>query len=187
MYGRGGVGKTQLALEYAHRYGADYDVIWWIPSENPLTIPAMLARLARSLGLALQGDQEELADLVLDALRARGRWLLVFDNAEQPEELARWLPVVWSVLDLTESFLTGSRSDKRHELIRAERSVLDWETAEKQQHANACKSPAHCEFHRCRRRKRCTRQEQTAAMAAGDRLSSRPSRTDSATSRSVSA
>jgi hypothetical protein len=56
-------------------------VIWWIPSENPLTIPAMLARLGRRLGLALQGDQEELADLVLDALRARDRWLLVFDNA----------------------------------------------------------------------------------------------------------
>jgi tetratricopeptide (TPR) repeat protein len=92
LYGLGGVGKTQLALEYAHRYGADYDVIWWIPSENPLTIPAMLARLGRRLGLTLQGDQEELADLVLDALRARGRWLLVFDNAEQPEELARWLP-----------------------------------------------------------------------------------------------
>jgi tetratricopeptide (TPR) repeat protein len=92
LYGLGGVGKTQLALEYAHRYGADYDVVWWIPSENALTIPAMLARLARRLGLAIQGDQEELAELLLDALRARDRWLLVFDNAEQPEELARWLP-----------------------------------------------------------------------------------------------
>jgi hypothetical protein len=92
LYGLGGVGKTQLALEYAHRYGADYDVVWWIPSENSLTIPTMLARLARRLGLAIQGDQEELVELVLDALRARDRWLLVFDNAEQPEELARWLP-----------------------------------------------------------------------------------------------
>jgi hypothetical protein len=46
LFGLGGVGKTQLALEYAHRHGADYDLIWWIPSEDPLTIPAMLARLA---------------------------------------------------------------------------------------------------------------------------------------------
>ena len=92
LYGLGGVGKSQLALEYAHRYGADYDLIWWIPSENPLTIPVMLARLARRLGLALQGDQEELAGVALDALRVRDRWLLVFDNAEQPDELARWRP-----------------------------------------------------------------------------------------------
>jgi tetratricopeptide (TPR) repeat protein len=76
----------------AGRFAADYDPAWWIPSKSSLTIPAALARLAPKLGIADSADQEEAVAAVLDALRTRDRWLLVFDNAQQPADLARWQP-----------------------------------------------------------------------------------------------
>ena len=47
VYGLGGIGKTQLTLEYAHRYKADYDLIWWMDAERPLAISLALADLGR--------------------------------------------------------------------------------------------------------------------------------------------
>jgi tetratricopeptide (TPR) repeat protein len=90
--GLGGIGKTQLALEYAHRYASDYDLIWWIGAEQPTTVIAALAELAGRLGIAERPDQTEMVDALWEDLRGRDRWLLVFDNAEQPAELKPFLP-----------------------------------------------------------------------------------------------
>ena len=38
LFGMGGVGKTQIALQYAHIHQADYDFIWWINAENSLVL-----------------------------------------------------------------------------------------------------------------------------------------------------
>ncbi len=92
LHGLGGVGKTQLALEYAYRHQTDYDLIWWVTAEPPAAIPGQLVALARRLGLPEQAEQAETIGALWDALRQRDRWLLVFDNAEDPRDLRPWWP-----------------------------------------------------------------------------------------------
>jgi tetratricopeptide (TPR) repeat protein len=92
LYGLGGVGKTELALEFAHRFASDYDLVWWIAAELPTSATAALASLARRLGVKQVADQTEMVAGLFDQLRRQDRWLLVYDNAERPDRLAGLLP-----------------------------------------------------------------------------------------------
>ena len=92
LHGLGGVGKTELALEYAHRYRSDYDLVWWIAAELPTSATADLAALAQELGIEQSTDQAEMVAMLFRELRGRQRWLLVYDNAERPDRLEGLLP-----------------------------------------------------------------------------------------------
>jgi len=91
LQGLSGVGKTQLAMEYAYRFAADYDVVWWVPAEDRASARQALAELA--LRLDMGGPAAETGELIraaLDALRTGRpyqRWLVIFDNAGVPDDI----------------------------------------------------------------------------------------------------
>ena len=97
IQGLWGIGKTQLAVEYAHRYAADYDLVWWIPCDDPGTAHGAMTELRARLGLpasspeASDSDHGELFDRLRQGTPPP-RWLLVFDNADEPDEIRDLVP-----------------------------------------------------------------------------------------------
>jgi tetratricopeptide (TPR) repeat protein len=99
--GMGGVGKTQLAIEYAHRFRSAYDVVWWISTDPVTQVETSMTDLVdqiRRQNPSMPGIDTELtgpervrtATAILS--RFAERWLLIYDNAEDPEELRRFMP-----------------------------------------------------------------------------------------------
>lgn len=95
LHGLGGVGKTLIAAEYAYRFSADYDLVWWVPAEQPSAARISLADLAVELRIPSDDSVGDRVRAVLEALREGRpyrRWLIVFDNADAPEELLDLIP-----------------------------------------------------------------------------------------------
>ncbi len=93
LQGLGGVGKTQLVIEFVHRNLNRYDLVWWIPAEDMATVLTSLSQLAVRLGLATAEDRRQTAHTVVDYLSgANMAWLLVYDNANDPADLEQFLP-----------------------------------------------------------------------------------------------
>ncbi|MGH3616084.1 MAG: FxSxx-COOH system tetratricopeptide repeat protein [Pseudonocardia sp.] len=94
LQGMGGIGKTQLALEYVHRFRSAYDLVWWIEADPPQFIDTALIDLGLELKLPSEGTVEG-ARSTLEALRLgtlTRRWLLVFDNADDLAHVQGFLP-----------------------------------------------------------------------------------------------
>jgi tetratricopeptide (TPR) repeat protein len=91
--GMGGVGKTTLAAEYCHRFGGQYSGVWWIRAEQDSVLLSDLKDLGRKLGLKDKQNVEEAAKDCLDDLANKTQpFLLVYDNAPNPDTVRKHLP-----------------------------------------------------------------------------------------------
>ena len=91
LSGLGGIGKTQTAIAVARRLAEQYDYILWLSAEDIRFAGTGLRLLVDALNLP--GVNPEQGDTYLQALRIWLRsddsknWLLVVDNADEPESL----------------------------------------------------------------------------------------------------
>jgi tetratricopeptide (TPR) repeat protein len=98
LHGLGGVGKTQIALEYAYRHSLEYSAVFWIGAETEEQIVSSLLRIAEVLQLPGRDDkdQQQAIAAVQRWLSVHDQWLLIWDNVEDLALLDRFLPSVRS-------------------------------------------------------------------------------------------
>ncbi|GLV56312.1 tetratricopeptide repeat protein [Dictyobacter sp. S3.2.2.5] len=94
--GLGGIGKTQIATEYAYRYHQDYETVLWARAESQDTLISSYIAIAKLLNLP-ECDAEE-QEITIEAvklwLQKHQKWLLILDNADELDVLPPFLPIV---------------------------------------------------------------------------------------------
>jgi hypothetical protein len=93
LSGLGGVGKTSVAVEYAHRHLSEMGLAWQLPAEDTIALAAGFTDLAGQLGIgraASSGDSVAAVHSMLAAYPAP--WLLIFDNVPSPDQVQEFLP-----------------------------------------------------------------------------------------------
>ena len=98
LHGLGGIGKSQMAREYATRHQHDYSAIFWINAKTESSLNTSMVDIARRVGLAVELDESHHAGqtggmskstiAVLDWLQMDGNsgWLLIFDNVDSQKD-----------------------------------------------------------------------------------------------------
>jgi tetratricopeptide (TPR) repeat protein len=111
IQGLGGIGKTTLSVEYAHRFRGLYAGVCWCPAGTRAQLLSGLANLAVVLGAAApaEPDIEKAAKVALRRLaEQRTTWLLVYDNVTSPKDVADLLPSAGARLLITSRFADWS-------------------------------------------------------------------------------
>ncbi len=92
--GLGGVGKTQLALEYAYRYYQDYEAVLWTRADTQEALISGFVTFAALLQLPEQEERDQLkiVQAIKHWLTSHTRWLLLLDNADDLVLVRDFLP-----------------------------------------------------------------------------------------------
>jgi tetratricopeptide (TPR) repeat protein len=93
--GLGGIGKTQTAVEYAYRYRDQYQAVLWATADTYQTLVSEFVAIARVLDLPEKDAQEQNQAVVevKNWLEENSGWLLILDNADEPELVKDFIPL----------------------------------------------------------------------------------------------
>jgi len=92
--GLGGIGKTQIAVEYAYRYHSDYQMVFWARAETREALLSSFATCAQLLNLPgkASSDQAITVDAFIQWMKTHTKWLLILDNSDNLEMVKEFLP-----------------------------------------------------------------------------------------------
>jgi len=92
--GLGGIGKTQIAVEYAYQHRNDYKAILWTLADTRESLASGYVTIAKLLNLPQKSeqDQEIIIQAVLLWLQTHGSWLLILDNADDLATVSEFIP-----------------------------------------------------------------------------------------------
>ena len=125
LYGVGGVGKTQLALEYVVRYGSAYELVCWVPADRVAAVNAALVGLAGRLDVTPRANAGQTVTAVLNRLENQGlSFLLIYDGVDD-EEIRTLIPSIGGNVIVTTRDPSWARDNTNEPL-----EVLDFEEAE---------------------------------------------------------
>src|SRR5579862_8168174 len=89
LYGLGGIGKTQTALEYVYNSQAEYDRIYWVSAVDPASLLSGYQEIAYRIGITKTVDSKPF-DFIRELMqwfRRTDRWLLIIDNLDDLDVL----------------------------------------------------------------------------------------------------
>ena len=92
--GLGGVGKTQVAMEFAYHYGEEYEWVFWLRAASYDQLVSDFVVIADLIQLAERNEQDQqvIISAVKQWLALHTKWLLIFDNVEDIKLVSRFLP-----------------------------------------------------------------------------------------------
>ena len=127
--GLGGIGKTQIAVEYAYRFHQDYQVVLWARAESTEALTSSYVTIASLLNLPEQEAQEQeiTAQAVKVWLQTHSGWLLILDNADDLSLVPAFLPPALGghLLLTTRAFAVGHLASRLEvDTLSAEQGAL---------------------------------------------------------------
>jgi tetratricopeptide (TPR) repeat protein len=114
--GLGGIGKTQIAVEYAYQHRDEYEVVLWVLADTRESLVSGYIAIAKLLNLAEKDEQDQavIIEAVKNWLQTHDSWLLILDNADDLKQAYDFLPPTFGghLLLTTRAYATGTRAGR---------------------------------------------------------------------------